>query len=390
MAKGLTAFIQPNLLIWARQYSYLSKEEAAKRIQVPLEKLDSWEKGISYPTVNQLHEVARVYHQPFAFFYLPSPPDLKPIPVKDFRRLPGGEIPDISPELANEIHIAMNRRDIYMDLSQEMGDQIIDYSISLSLYDQPDKVSEIIRNKLDVSIDKQRNWGDNRIAFNEWRECLEKINVLVFQTSQFDPSIARGFSIGEFPLPVIVVNRKDTYTGRIFSLIHEYAHILLKTSGVCEIDPNINLPPEEHQIEVFCNQIAASTLMPSSDFYYEYQNIINLSYESGLTDNKIEKIALRFCVSREAALRRMLSLDLITDSFYKIKREQYLEQYKKIGKTSGFVPPATNVISLAGKPYTRLVLNAFDNNIITSSDISNYLDVRLKHLKAIGERVGVR
>jgi Zn-dependent peptidase ImmA (M78 family) len=321
---------------------------------------------------------------------LSSPPKPITLPVKDYRRLPGEGISNITPELANEIRTAINRRDISLDLFQDMGESVPEFSLSLSINDQLDSSGEMIRQQLDISYDKQKNWRDSRIAFNNWREALEKYGVLVFQSSQLDPFVARGFSISEFPLPVIVVNRKDTYTGRIFTLLHEFAHILLRTSGVCEVDPDISLPPGEQKIEVFCNQISAETLMPRSVFYNEYQYMLQGSSHSELTDSKIEIIASKFGVSREAAVRRMLTLGLVSEKFYQDKRDQFINQYKKVGKSTGFVPPATDVISLAGKPYTRLVLSAFDTNKITSSDVSNFLGVRLKHLKEIGEIVGVR
>lgn len=390
MSKGLTAIIRPEMLIWARQYAYLPLEEAARRIGIPSDKLLSWESGSTSPTVNQLHDIARVYHQPFAVFYLASPPKPIGLPVKDYRRLPGDGLPNITPELANEIRIAINRREISLDLSNEIGEPIPGFSLSLSISDKVDYSGEIIRQQLGITFDKQKSWRDSRIAFNNWREALENFGVLVFQSSQLVPAVARGFSIGEFPFPVIVVNRKETHTGRIFTLLHEFAHILLRTSGVCEVDPDISLPPEEQLIEVFCNQIAAEALMPRSEFLNEYKTILQRGAQAGLSDSKIESIAIQFGVSREAAVRRMLILGLITEKFYQDKRDQYLKQYQKAGKSSGFVPPATDVISLAGKPYARLVLNAFDTNKITSSDVSNFLGVRLKHLREIGEIVGVR
>jgi len=378
------------MLVWGRQYAYLSVDEAARRIGIPSEKLASWESGSTFPTVNQLHDIARVYHQPFAVFYLASPPKPINLPVKDFRRQPGNGMPNISPELAREIRIAINRREIALELFQEIEEPILDFSLSLSIDDDIASSGEILRHKLGITCDRQKSWRDERSAFNNWREALENFGVLVFQSSQLVPDIARGFSIGEFPLPVIVVNRKDTYTGRIFTLLHEFAHILLRTSGVCEVDPDISLPPEDQLVEVFCNRIAAETLMPRSEFLNEVKDALHGNLQNDLTDSIIKFIASQFGVSREAAIRRMLTLGLVTEEFYQEKREELLKQYQRTGKSSGFVPPATDVISLAGKPYARLVINAFDANKISISDVSSYLGVRLKHIREIGEMVGVR
>jgi Zn-dependent peptidase ImmA (M78 family) len=130
--------------------------------------------------------------------------------------------------------------------------------------------------------------------------------------------------------------------------------------------------------------------MPRSIFQNVVQKITGFSFSDSYSDYHIEKIASIFGVSREASVRRMQTLGIVTESFYQFKRNQYLKQYQKTGKSSGFVPPPTDVISLSGKPYAKLVLNAFDANKITSSDVSSFLGVRLKHIKEIGELVGVR
>ncbi|PJN92810.1 hypothetical protein CNY89_26350, partial [Amaricoccus sp. HAR-UPW-R2A-40] len=45
-----------------------------------------------------------------------------------------------------------------------------------------------------------------------------------------------GSRIGADALPFIVVNRKDAYARRVFSLLHELAHLMLRQSGVSDLD----------------------------------------------------------------------------------------------------------------------------------------------------------
>lgn len=390
MSKGILTIINPELLVWARQYAYFSIDEAADRLGISIEKIKSWEVGESVPTVNQLHEIAKVYHLPFAAFYLSTPPDLPPVNVRDYRRLPGDGLPNISPELVNEIRIAMNRREIFIDLMQEIGEQIQDFTLNLNAEENLERSCYLFRQQLDITFAKQNSWKDPRIAFNNWREALEKSGLLVFQSSQIPLSVARGFSLCDIPLPVIVVNRKDTYTGRIFTMFHEFSHILLRKSGVCEIEIDNSLPPEELQIEVLCNEVAAEILMPRSTFLVEFHKLKLDPSNPIIPEPIIEKFASKFGVSREAIVRRMATLGLVSEAFYQEQRAKYLKQYQERGKSSGFVHPATDVISLAGKPFSRLVITAFDNNRISSSDASNFLGIRLKHINEIGEMVGVR
>ncbi len=82
-------------------------------------------------------------------------------------------------------------------------------------------------------------------------------------------------------------------------------------------------------------------------------------------------------------------LNLASESFYQRKRAEFQEEYKKMKQRKGFISPSTNIVSAAGKPFVRLVLESLYEDRITASDVSDYLGVRLKHLEPIGIAVGM-
>jgi hypothetical protein len=86
-------------------------------------------------------------------------------------------------------------------------------------------------------------------------------------------------------------------------------------------------------------------------------------------------------------VRRLLTLGLTTKAFYEKKRRQYLEEFERRSKGKGFVSPARDAVSALGKPYVRLVLEAFRSLRVTANDVADYLGVRLKHLDAVGSAV---
>ena len=67
--------------------------------------------------------------------------------------------------------------------------------------------------------------------FNLLRDIIEDKNILVFQISM-PVEDARGFAIADETPAIIVVNSKDHIEARVFSLMHEFGHILLKESGI--------------------------------------------------------------------------------------------------------------------------------------------------------------
>lgn len=104
-------------------------------------------------------------------------------------------------------------------------------------------------------------------------------------------------------------------------------------------------------------------------------------------DEEIEELAQTYGVSQEVLVRRLLTLSLTTKAFYERKRRQYLDELERRPKRKGFVTPAVDAVSALGKPYVRLVLDAFRSLRLTANDVADYLGVRLKHLDAVGSAI---
>jgi hypothetical protein len=87
----------------------------------------------------------------------------------------------------------------------------------------------------------------------------------------------------------------------------------------------------------------------------------------------------------------LLVLEQTTQSFYKAKRQEFIEVYRdreeKKMERGGFAPPDRVAVATAGPGFVRLVLDSYYNERITASDLSDFLDVRLKHMPKIEEAV---
>lgn len=385
--KSPTAFVKPELLTWARKTAHLSVDETAKKITVSEEKLRSWESGVSLPTIKQLRKLAKTYKQSVAVFYLPKPPYMEQPGIRDYRRMPGQSLDELSSNLTFEIRNAVERREIALERYAEKGEVPPNFGVTAAINNDPEKLGEKIRDILNITYEKQILWRDRRLAFNYWRQAMETTGMLVFQSTSIALSDMRGFSLNKHPLPVIVVNRKDAYAARIFTMIHELVHIMLRKAGLCDLDNDSGRPPEEQMIEVFCNRAAGAALVPKK-FLLREDIVRNKPKGQDWSDEELHELSNHYAVSREVILRRFLVLSLTDEEFYKKKREQFLEEYRSTPKAKGYVPPAVDTVSEMGKPFVRLILEAFNSERITSSDAADYLGVRLKHLSKISELVG--
>lgn len=381
MARTAEALVNPELLVWARESANLSAEDAAAKAQERPDRLLEWEAGHTRPTIAQLRKLARVYHRPIAVFYLPKPP-MAFMAMHDYRRLAGSAIPAPSYELTHEIRRARDRRDVAIELLEDLNVAPPVFRPVITLSSDPDRAAELLRSYVGVSRDDQFSWKTQYEALDGWRRAFEAAGVLVFQSAHVDIDEMRGFSLAEATLPVVVVNAADTPLGRVFSLAHELTHIALRAGGLCDMVDMAARPPEEQVLEVFCNKVAASILLPID--WLDRDPDIRRHTSPTWSDEDIRALSRRYKVSREAFLRRLLTIGKTTSDFYRQKRAQFIEEYRKHREQkTGFAPPDALAIARAGEYFTRLVLESYHRERITSGNVAEYLDVKLKHLQNI-------
>lgn len=357
-------------------------EDAAAGLKLPASRVAAWEAGEEPPSVAQLRKLAEMYRRAVAVFFLPEPPKGFDT-IRDFRRTTD-EGPALSEELEADLRRAQELRDAALSLF-ELGEAEPDgFDVTARLADDPDAVASRIREKLAVSHDEQLKWDDSYEALREWRSAVENLNVLVVNMARVNVSEARGFSIAHFPLPLIALNAKDSPNGRLFTLMHELAHLALHEGGICDWTPERKLVTADRRIETFCNQVAASILLPE-DLVRRLVAAEWLPAADNWPEDILRRHAKAASVSEEAFLRRLTDLGLSTPEFYARKRAEYLERYaaaaKKVSKP--IVSFEKRVVGKLGRAYLDLAFSAYYEHRLTLSELSSYTGVRVQHLAKV-------
>lgn len=387
MAKQIKALVKPTLLKWARETLNLPIEVAAQKIGVKVSKLSAWESGASTPTVAQLRKAAAAYKRPLAVFFLSDPPrDFEAL--RDFRRLPDQLSTEPTPQLNLEIRRAHVRRETALELATGLGIDPPRLRAGRSSLRDADRLAREARQLLGVGLQEQCAWRTRYEALNGWIAALERVGVLVSQTGAVSLDEMRGFSISAEPFPVIVVNAKDSPRGRVFTLIHEFAHLLINRGGLCDLHTATRAHTQEEETEVFCNQVAGSFLLPEEAFINE-AIVTRKARRSLWEENEIRELADKYSVSQEVVLRRLLAFGRITEAFYRQKRRELLEAYRQQAerREGGYPPYYLVKVRDLGRAFVRLVLEAYHTETINSSDVAEMLGVRLKHLPTIEQEV---
>jgi Zn-dependent peptidase ImmA (M78 family) len=381
-APKVEANVKPDLLRWGRESAGLTIDAAAQKIDTTIERLLSWESGDARPSIPQLRRMADAYKRPLAAFYLPSPPPPIERP-RDFRRTPGEGVGKDSPALLLEMRRAVYRREVAVELLNDLDEEPPALAVTAALNDDPEELGARIRTLLGVDYEQQVGWNNDVQAFRSWRAALEDQGVLVFLARKVDPTEMDGFSISDWPLPVVVVNDKSHERRRIFTMLHEFAHLLLHEGGICDLDEDPLHPPDTRSVEVFCNRVAGAALVPLDRLLSE--GVVQSARDrTTFRDDEIIGLARRYKASRETILRRLLIAGRTTEQFYLGRRQQY-QQEPPPARSGGRALPHTKALNTLGRLFPRLVLESYGERHITASDLSEYLGLRLKHLPKLEE-----
>ena len=368
MAKSVKALITPEVLKWAREKRIqLGLNEASEKLKVDPEQLTEWEAGTDLPTFTQLKRIANAYRTHVSVFYLPDPPNSFE-PLADHRSFPKSHAPD--PEQAYRLNAnvieANERRETLIEFYDLLEESPPEVALELHESVEPERAAQKIREFLQFNTGLLQQCDDDRSAFKFWRRLVEGRGILVCQTSvnthlSIELATVRGFCLAQKPLPVIVVNPKDSPYGRIFTIVHELVHIGLGKSVI----QNTNRRQFRHPknlTEAFCNEVAGGVLVPKDEL------AARVNLRTLKTD--LPKLSKHFHVSRGAIMARLRSLDSISQTDYEAYIQYEKERYKDNKSTGGPIPYHARLLNAAGEHFARTAFTAYYEQKITLADLT--------------------
>jgi Zn-dependent peptidase ImmA (M78 family)/transcriptional regulator with XRE-family HTH domain len=369
MAKSPPSDAIPLMLKWAREKQGLSIEQVAASDRIPSKKLAAWESGDGSPSFAQLRKLSKRYKRPMHVFYLPEPPVDFNI-VKDRRAI----TPDVTTlELRRALQLAQERQRWASTYLEEIGAPKVELVGSCAASDNPVSVAIALRNSLGVTIQQQTKCSTAHESLSLWREACENVGIYVFQTTRVAVAEMRGCALPDAYAPTAVLNAADSPTARVFTLIHEVAHILANQSAMDGSgDDEFQLSPRA-KIEKFCNRVSAETIVPREDF------LAMIPQDWRHRDDAI----IRFAASRYGVSRAVIGLRLVetglADQDYLDQKWRYLQAKPGPDREGG---PLQHVLAIArtGERFARLALSAFRSGAIHGGELSELIRMKLNYL----------
>ena len=376
------AFINPEMVRWARERSYPTVEAAVAALGE--KKLPAWEQGNSRPTFKQAQRLASRLHIPFGYLFLEKPPP-ETIPLQDFRTVGHRPAGPPSREFIDVVNDAYIKQQWYREYQESEGTEPLAF-IGMYRIDAPvERVADSIDEFFGVR-ELARTTTHRNVFIRQLTRNIEGRGVLVMrsrfavlnQTRRLNVEEFRGFAITDNLAPLIFINAEDALGAQIFTFVHELAHLFLGESGVSNPNYRRRVGTQGNDVEDLCDEITAETLMPRVDFlaYWQDDRSVNAN---------LAAVTVRYRASNLAAMRRARDLDKISDDVYWDYFRQYANGAAQAASDSGTFYPTFFVRN--SRLLASTIILAVSDGRLPYREAAGLLNVRVQTLNGVAREL---
>ena len=388
-------FVNKDNLKWAREKSGLDFPYIYKKTgwSSKKEKIQKWENGHDFPTINELRKLGKVYKRLWILFILKENVSNLGFKFLEFRKIFSTEqIASAPPSLFEFLDEIKNKHDFLIEFANVLGlksNQLV--GLCRDVNDKKTLAEKII---LRTEIDMNTFWEKRtRLdGFNYLTECLERKNIFVSLTSSnYHKKIPiqqmRGVLLNSDVAPIIGINTKEkSYGARIFTIFHELVHLFRGDSfnGNVEIT-KINFRNKlgvKNDKESFSDSVAALILVPDNELK---------KIDGPIGKELIEKECKRLKVNHQPLLYRMqdfglLNREEVNDLLDSLKEDRIepssLPKNKEGGPDGGRLKMLQN-----GRAFIHAVNALYSQGEITFTQALNVLDIKAKTYKKFAAKI---
>lgn len=322
-------------------------------------KFEKWLNGEQDPTFHQVEMFAKSNYVPMGYLFMDKPPvEAMPIP---FFRSKRNKVENLN--VLDTVRILGERQSWLSEYLKNESLGNLNYVGTVTANMNLGTVASNMHQLLNLSLDWAIALPTVDKAIKDLTDHLENIGCIVvfgstvgFNNSRnIDVNDCRGFCLVDKHAPFIFVNSKDAKHAQLFTLIHEFAHILIGYSAGMGGNEEMQLNAKED----FCDRLAAVFLVPADIFMDMW----------GKTKGNIDILVKRFKVSRWVIARRAKELGLIDEErYWSLVNYWKTEPIAETVKKTGAVPFPIRAIRNNGRAFLVHVNNALSSQKLLYRD----------------------
>lgn len=328
-----------------REHSGLNQSELAKLLGIHTSQLSRWEKGERQPSLEQKISLARALGVTLDYllnaelsvhFQFRS--------KKSYTKEERSEIDKALVEAEMQVH--------YLNSAYKLSEKLPQpFTYKMDFFQQQlPTLAQRLREVLKLN---------QRITLEEFKQALTELNVHIFEWLL--PWDLSGLSYrGAFA--VIFINRLHTKERRLFTLAHEFAHILFHTGRDNQQTVVSTISSNRDPIEKEAYAFASEFLMPTDTV----DKILSVPGAKLKSIEVLDSIARYFNVSREAIFYRLVEKGIFS---WEEKKFYFSKQ-----KSLPIVPPTRveNIDEQVACDFLRMALELFDAEKISSGKLQDW------------------
>jgi len=355
--------IQPQILRFMRQSSGMTEDEIARKLKLSRAEYLNIEGGNEPISQHDLIHLADVYKRPLIAFYSVDTSQTTELP-HDYRL-------NRDKKISSQVFFA-KRKALY--LAEELKEitrrktTLPDINTNVSSAELANKVRDLLEIDYDIIKEIVATRPKDETVLAYYKSLIEQKFFIPVLEHPLKSNGVRAFSVYD-EVSVMVLNESDSNEVRLFSLFHEFCHLLKRQDGICTVD--LEKDHDNQPEEKYCDEFAAHLLMPEQ----MVRRIINFP----ITNLKqLEAVAKQFGVSTTVTLIRCRELNILNPNQYKkLKSELQSRKSKSFGKR--------NWEQTYIKRTSRLVLdhliNSFKKGDLTYTSLSTITGIKDKYLQ---------
>lgn len=331
---GVTVSIAPEILNWIIQKVQFQNVNSSA-----YELLNKWLSGEKEPTFNQVEDISKKTNIPFGYFFLDKPP-VEECKIVEYRTVDSINLQEPSRNLMDVLDMMTDAQEWMVDYLKDNGYDPVDF-VGRGKTSAASEIAHDIRKELGLIINWYENSKNAADSFRYLRSCCENKGIMVMMSGTVGSNTRRKLDVDEFRAftlvneyaPLVFINTCDSENGKLFSLLHEIAHIWMGENSFYNEQYGSSISVSK--VEQICNAVAAEILVPNMVFVEKWIEA------SGTDLEKIEALAKFFKCSKYVVTRRACDNGNIDKDKYNeivrllVKNYQTWREEQKDSKGSG-------------------------------------------------------
>jgi Zn-dependent peptidase ImmA (M78 family) len=279
-------------------------------------------------------------------------------------RITNGESIEYNSQILSKIYSFLAKRDDAINWLKEIGETPQAKLPSFNYEkDTVEEIARYIRKRFIVEKKATKDFLSRLIE-----NLTNDADIMIFSFARGrQMKKLRGFALYFEVLPIIgIANDGEAYVGKLFSLLHELAHILIKSTMI-DLGEYFRNSFSNTTIERFCNRVAVEVLLPKEVFDTELKDIKLKGDEVSLAE--VENVCYNYHVSRDTFILRLKELKFISEEKYKqlLSDLEAKRSNEKTSKSGGRHTPAQDIqerslmwCKVAKKAYQKDIMEFYE------------------------------